>query len=92
MQTKSKPTWLTLKYLPVLPPNLRPIIKMSDNTILIHESNYLYTDIINCNNKLYKLKKTQIPKRFLNNENQILQEKINMLIGNKKDKSKINSV
>lgn len=86
-----KPTWLTLKYLPILPPNLRPIIKMPDNTILIHETNYLYSNIINCNNKIQKLNKTQLPKRFLNYENQLLQEKINSLLGNKKNKSKINS-
>jgi DNA-directed RNA polymerase beta' subunit len=67
-------------------------MKMSDNTILIHETNYLYAEIINCNNKIYKLKNTQIPKRFLNYENQLLQNKIDKLIGDKKDKSKINSL
>lgn len=65
---------------------------MTDNKILIHESNYLYSNIINCNNKLYKLKKTEIPKKFLIYESLQLQNRINLLIEEKKNKSKIKSM
>ena len=47
VQTKTKPSWMTIKYLPVLPPNLRPIVKLQDKTIIVTDVNFLYGNIIN---------------------------------------------
>lgn len=84
VQTKTKPSWMTIKYLPVLPPNLRPIVKLQDKTIIITDVNFLYANIINSNNKIIKLRKMYIPEKFLNNEKYILQDKVDKLINNEK--------
>lgn len=86
LQNKTKPYWLIIKYLPVIPPNLRPIIKLKDNNLIISEMNYLYSAIINANNKIKKLQKMLIPKKYTKKERKILQVKIDELIkgGDKK--------
>lgn len=75
---------MTIKYLPVLPPNLRPIVKLQDKTIITTDLNLLYLKIINSNNKLLKLRKMYVPENFLNNEKTILQETVDNLINNEK--------
>lgn len=75
-----------IKYLPVLPPNLRPIIKMQDNTIIISDLNYIYSEIININNKLLKFKELSIPEILMIKEKLSLQATINSLINNKNKK------
>lgn len=88
IQNKTKPHWLIIKYLPVIPPNLRPIIKLKDNNLIISEMNYLYSAIINANNKIKKLQKMLIPKKYTKKERKILQIKIDELIkGGEKKKS-----
>nr|YP_007317179.1 beta' subunit of RNA polymerase [Monomorphina aenigmatica]AFZ88781.1 beta' subunit of RNA polymerase [Monomorphina aenigmatica] len=92
LQTKSSPEWMTIKYLPVLPPNTRPIVKLQDNTIITTDLNFLYAKVIDSNNKINKLRKMSVPETFLNNEKLILQENVDNLINNDTNKniSKIN--
>lgn len=73
---------MTIKYLPVLPPNLRPIVKLQDKTIIATDLNFLYGKIIETNNKIIKLRKMAVPEKFLNNEKNFLQENIDNLIDN----------
>lgn len=73
---------MTFKILPVLPPNIRPIIKLEDKRIITTDLNQLYSKIININNKITKLKKMLIQGKYLNNEKAILQETVNELIVN----------
>lgn len=75
---------MTIKYLPVLPPNLRPIVKLHDNTIITTDLNFLYSKIINSNNKIIKLRSMNVPEIFLNNEKYLLQESVDKLINNEK--------
>ena len=82
IQNKCTPTWIMIKYLPVLPPNLRPIIKMQDNTIITSDLNYLYSDIININNKITKLKNLLIPTHLIFKEKILLYTTVNKLISN----------
>jgi DNA-directed RNA polymerase subunit beta' len=84
IQTKISPSWMTLIYLPVLPPNLRPIVKLQDKTIITTDLNYLYGKIIESNNKIKKLRKMSVPETFLTNEKNILQIKVDNLINNQK--------
>jgi DNA-directed RNA polymerase subunit beta' len=84
IQTKSRPDWMTIKYLPVLPPNLRPIVKLQDKTIIITDINFLYSNIININNKILKLRKMSVPETFLYNEKILLQDKVDKLINSEK--------
>lgn len=84
IKTKSKPSWMTLKYLPVLPPNIRPIVRLQDKTLITTDLNFLYAKIININIKITKLRLMRIPEMFLNNEKNTLQETVDRLINNEK--------
>ena len=84
LQTKTDPTWITIKYLPVIPPNLRPIVKLKDKTTITTDLNILYGNIISSNNKLLKLRKMHVPEKFLNSEKFVLQTKVDQLIDNNK--------
>lgn len=75
---------MAIKYLPVLPPNLRPIVKLQDKTIIATDLNFLYAKIIETNNKIKKLRKMSVPEKFLNNEKNFLQENVDNLIDNEK--------
>nr|YP_009538654.1 RNA polymerase beta' subunit [Phacus pleuronectes]AYQ93660.1 RNA polymerase beta' subunit [Phacus pleuronectes] len=90
LETKTKPIWMTISYLPVLPPELRPIIKLQDNVIVSSDFNFLYSKIINTNNRLYQLKEMNVNEKFINKEKITLQESIDLLINNKKNKNKKN--
>lgn len=81
---------MTIKYLPVLPPNIRPIIKLQDKLVVTTDINFLYTKIINSNNKINKLKKMSVPDPFLNTEKLKLQLAVDQLI--KKEKSNKNNM
>lgn len=84
IQTKTSPEWMTIKYLPVLPPNIRPIVKLQDKTIIASDLNFLYAKIVESNNKIQKLRKMSVPEYFLNTEKNILQETVDKLINNEK--------
>ena len=73
-----------IKYLPILPPNLRPIVKLKDKSIITTDLNKLYSNIISSNNKVKKLRKMYVPESFLTGEKLMLQNKIDKLIGNEK--------
>jgi DNA-directed RNA polymerase subunit beta' len=88
IQTKSLTDWMTIKYLPVLPPNIRPIVRLQDKTIITTDLNFLYSKIIESNNKIIKLRKMSVPEAFLNNEKYILQEAVDKLINNEKNNKK----
>lgn len=75
---------MTIKYLPVLPPNLRPIVSLQDKTVIVTDINFLYSNIINGNNKINKLRKMSVIEDFLNNEKYLLQDKLDKLIDNEK--------
>jgi DNA-directed RNA polymerase subunit beta' len=75
---------MIIKYLPVLPPNVRPIVRLPDKTIITTDLNFLYTKIININIKIKKLRLMKIPETFLNNERNTLQEAVDRLISNEK--------
>jgi DNA-directed RNA polymerase subunit beta' len=51
LQTCTDPSWLMIRFLPVLPPNMRPIVKLDDGTNIITDLNFLYIDIIRNNNR-----------------------------------------
>ena len=80
-------SWIAIKYLPVLPPNIRPIIKLKDDNLIISEINYSYINIINANNKIIKLRRMLIPEKFIKKEKKTIQLKIDELI-NKNNKKK----
>jgi DNA-directed RNA polymerase subunit beta' len=75
---------MIIRYLPVLPPNIRPIVKLKDKTLITTDLNFLYSNIINSNNKIKKIRKMSVPEIFLKREKTILQEKVDKLIVDEK--------
>lgn len=92
LNTKTNPEWMTIKYLPVLPPNIRPIVKLQDKTIIATDLNFIYGKIIESNNKVIKLRKMSVPEKFLNSEKNFLQETVDRLIDNNKKLTSTNSM
>lgn len=75
---------MTLKFLPVLPPNLRPILKLQDNTMVTSDLNYTYQNIININNRINQLQNMQVSEKFIKTERVKLQYNINLLFDEEK--------
>jgi DNA-directed RNA polymerase subunit beta' len=84
-ESNIKPEWMAIRYLPVLPPELRPIIKLQDSTIVSSTFNKIYEKIINTNNKICKLKNLQVSSLLIDNEKLKLQKNIEILISDKEE-------
>ncbi|MBD3329264.1 DNA-directed RNA polymerase subunit beta', partial [Candidatus Dojkabacteria bacterium] len=82
------PAWMILKVIPVLPPDLRPIIPLSGGKFATHDLNDLYRRIINRNNRLKRLIEIGAPEIILRNEKRMLQESVDALIDNQHRPSK----
>ena len=82
LRSKVKPEWMMLNFLPVLPPDLRPLLILSNGRCLTSDLNELYRRVINRNNRLKKLIANDAPKIVLQNEKRILQEAVDSLIDN----------
>lgn len=82
------PTWMVLETLPVLPPELRPIIPLSGGKFATSDLNDLYRRVINRNNRLAKLMEIGAPEVILRNEKRMLQESVDALIDNSHRPSK----
>ncbi len=83
-----KPEWMVIRTLPVLPPELRPIIPLSGGKFATSDLNDLYRRIINRNNRLKKLIEIGAPDVILRNEKRMLQESVDALIDNSHRPSK----
>ncbi len=82
------PTWMVMSVLPVLPPQLRPIVPISGGKFATHDLNDLYRRIINRNNRLKRLINIGAPDVILRNEKRMLQESVDALIDNQHRPSK----
>ncbi len=77
---KIDPTWMILKVLPVLPPDLRPMVQLSGGRFATSDLNDLYRRVINRNNRLKHLISLGAPEIILRNEKRMLQESVDSLI------------
>lgn len=82
------PKWMIIKVLPVIPPELRPIIPLSGGKFATSDLNDLYRRIINRNNRLRRLIEIGAPDVILRNEKRMLQESVDALIDNSHRPSK----
>ena len=82
------PSWMIMNILPVLPPELRPIIPLSGGKFATSDLNDLYRRIINRNNRLKRLIEIGAPDVILRNEKRMLQESVDALIDNSHRPSK----
>ncbi|QQS38978.1 DNA-directed RNA polymerase subunit beta' [Candidatus Woesebacteria bacterium] len=79
-RAKIDPTWVVLRVLPVLPPDLRPMVQLSGGRFATSDLNDLYRRVINRNNRLKHLIDLGAPEIILRNEKRMLQESVDSLI------------
>lgn len=91
LKMKIKPEWMIISSLPVLPPDLRPIILLENDYFASSDLNVLYKRIINCNNRLSYLKKCLVTEILVNNERRFLQESVDSLFLSNKQSLKSSS-
>ena len=80
--SKNKPEWMVLDVLPVIPPDLRPMLPLDGGRFATSDLNDLYRRVINRNNRLKKLIDINSPDVILMNEKRMLQEAVDSLIDN----------
>ncbi len=77
-----RPEWMFLTILPVIPPDLRPMVALDGGRYAASELNDLYRRVINRNNRLKKLLELEAPEVIIRNEKRMLQEAVDALIDN----------
>src|SRR5881296_443093 len=80
--SKSRPEWMILTVLPVIPPDLRPLVPLEGGRFATSDLNDLYRRVINRNNRLKKLMDIKAPEVILRNEKRMLQEAVDALFDN----------
>ncbi len=78
----AEPTWMILSVLPVLPPDLRPMVQLDGGRFATSDLNDLYRRVINRNNRLKRLLDLGAPEIIIRNEKRMLQEAVDALIDN----------
>jgi DNA-directed RNA polymerase subunit beta' len=78
----NKPEWLILNAIPVIPPDLRPLVPLDGGRFATSDLNDLYRRVINRNNRLKKLIELQAPDIIIRNEKRMLQESVDALFDN----------
>ena len=76
------PTWMVMDVLPVIPPDLRPMVQLDGGRFAVSDLNDLYRRVINRNNRLKKLIELAAPDIIVRNEKRMLQEAVDALIDN----------
>ncbi len=78
----NRPEWMVLKVLPVLPPELRPLVPLEGGRFATSDLNDLYRRVINRNNRLKRLLDLSAPEIIVRNEKRMLQESVDALLDN----------
>ncbi|MFH1441121.1 MAG: DNA-directed RNA polymerase subunit beta' [Candidatus Omnitrophota bacterium] len=78
----NKPEWMILEVLPVIPPDLRPLVPLDGGRFATSDLNDLYRRVINRNNRLKKLMELNAPEIIIRNEKRMLQESVDALLDN----------
>jgi DNA-directed RNA polymerase subunit beta' len=81
-QSQNRPEWMILGVIPVLPPDLRPLVPLEGGRFATSDLNDLYRRVINRNNRLRKLIEIRAPEVILRNEKRMLQEAVDALFDN----------
>src|SRR5437763_163244 len=81
-QSGNKPAWMILECVPVLPPDLRPLVPLEGGRFATSDLNDLYRHVINRHNRLKKLMDIKAPEVILRNEKRMLQEAVDALFDN----------
>ncbi len=82
VQSGIKPEWMVMEVLPVLPPELRPLVPLDGGRFATSDLNDLYRRVINRNNRLKRLLELKAPEIIVRNEKRMLQESVDSLLDN----------
>ncbi len=80
--SKNRPEWMVLEIIPVLPPELRPMVQLDGGRFATSDLNDLYRRVINRNNRLRRIIEINAPESIINHERRLLQEAVDALIDN----------
>ena len=80
--TNARPEWMVLDVIPVIPPDLRPMVQLDGGRFATSDLNDLYRRVINRNNRLARLQEILAPEIIVRNEKRMLQEAVDALIDN----------
>jgi DNA-directed RNA polymerase subunit beta' len=78
----NQPEWMVLEVIPVLPPDLRPLVPLDGGRFATSDLNDLYRRVINRNNRLRRLQELNAPEIIIRNEKRMLQEAVDVLFDN----------
>jgi DNA-directed RNA polymerase subunit beta' len=82
IHSKSRPEWMVIEVLPVIPPDLRPLVPLEGGRFATSDLNDLYRRVINRNNRLKNLMQLKTPDVIIHNEKRMLQEAVDALFDN----------
>ncbi len=82
LQSNSRPEWMILEVIPVIPPELRPLVPLDGGRFATSDLNDLYRRVINRNNRLKRLIELRAPDIIVRNEKRMLQEAVDALFDN----------
>ena len=82
INSKSRPEWMILEAVPVISPELRPMVQLDGGRFATSDLNDLYRRIINRNNRLKKIIEIRAPESIINHEKRLLQEAVDAIIDN----------
>ncbi len=82
LNSGNRPEWMMLTYLPVLPPDLRPLVSLDGGKFAVSDVNDLYRRVINRNQRLKRLTELDAPEIIVRNEKRMLQESVDALFDN----------
>jgi len=83
-KSKNSPAWMILDVIPVMPPDLRPMVQLEGGRFATSDLNDLYRRVVNRNNRLKRLMDIGAPEMIVRNEKRMLQESVDVLISNGK--------
>ncbi len=88
-EVENRPEWMVIQYLPVIPPELRPLVPLDGGRFASSDLNDLYRRVIIRNNRLQRLVEIKAPEVILRNEKRMLQESVDSLFDNSRKSSAV---
>ncbi|MBT4989844.1 MAG: DNA-directed RNA polymerase subunit beta' [Rickettsiales bacterium] len=82
LESKNKPDWMIIDIIPVIPPEIRPLVMLDGGRFAASDLNELYRRVINRNNRLKRLLELEAPEIIIRNEKRMLQESVDSLFDN----------
>ncbi|MDR2077740.1 MAG: DNA-directed RNA polymerase subunit beta', partial [Rickettsiales bacterium] len=89
IESNNRPEWMILTVLPVIPPDIRPLVQLDGGNFASADLNELYRRVINRNNRLKRLIELEAPEIIIKNEKRMLQEAVDSLLDNSKSANPI---